>query len=128
METQKYTGLTQEEATQKCSEFGLNEIKENKPNVIWKFLKWLISPIAIMLLAAAILSLVIGKDFDFYFILVLMLINFFVGFWQEKKADNAIKKLREKLAVQVTVLRDGHWHFINSYSLFVRINSSKNLS
>ncbi len=109
-----YPELSSQEAKKRLEKFGFNEIKEKKPNAALKFFRWLISPIALMLLAAALLSLFIGKDFDFYFILTLMLINFFVGFWQEKKADNAIKKLREKLAVQVTVLRDGHWHFIAS--------------
>ena len=56
-----------------------------------KFIRWFVSPIALMLLAAAILSLFIDKIFDFYFILFLMLLNFSIGFWQEKKADNAIE-------------------------------------
>jgi len=59
-----------------------------------KVVKWLVSPIALMLLAAALLSLVSGKTFDFYFIIFLMVINFAIGFWQENKADNAIKSSR----------------------------------
>jgi H+-transporting ATPase len=39
---------------------------------------------------------------------------FFVGFWQEKKADNAISKLSQKLAVEVKVLRGGEWEWLNS--------------
>lgn len=109
-----YPGLTSGEAKALLEKFDFNEIKEKKPNAAMKFFKWLLSPIAIMLLAAALLSLFIGKDFDFCFILVLMLINFLVGYWQEKKADHAIAKLREKLTVQVSVLRDKSWRIIPS--------------
>ena len=114
METKTYLGLTENEVTQKQKEFGLNEIKEKKPGVFSKFIKWFISPISLMLLAAALLSFFIGKSFDFYFILTLMLLNFFISFWQEKKADNAISKLSQRLAVQVKVLRDGEWEWIKS--------------
>lgn len=110
----KYQGLSTLEAEKKIKQSGFNEIEEKKINIIKKILRWLISPIALMLLAAAFLSLFIGKTFDFYFILSLVFINFFVEFWQEKKADNAIQKLREKLNVQTNVLRDGKWKYINS--------------
>ena len=113
----RYLGLTSKEAEDKISRFGFNEISEKKKSTLKKFLRFLISPIALMLLVAAFLSLSIGKIFDFSFIIVLMLINFFVGFWQEKKADNAIAQLKEKLSVEVTVLRDGHWQRIHSKEL-----------
>ena len=116
---EKNRGLTQQEAEKLQKEFGLNEIVEKKPGLVLKFLKWFISPIALMLLAAALLSLFIGKTFDFYFILTLMLINFFVGFWQEKKADKAIAKLSQKLTVEVKVLRDGAWQWLSAKYLAV---------
>ncbi len=114
MKAKKYRGLTQSEADRRHKQFGFNEVREKKPGLILKFLKWFVSPIALMLLAAAILSLFIDKVFDFYFILVLMAINFAVIFWQEKKADNAIAKLSQKLAVDIRVLRDGKWKWLNS--------------
>ncbi len=116
---EKNKGLTQQEVEKIQKEFGFNEIQEKKPGFIIKFIKWFVSPIALMLLAAAILSFFIDKTFDFYFILVLMLINFFVGFWQEKKADNAIAKLSQKLAVEVKVFRDGDWRWLNAKYLVV---------
>ncbi|MDE2312072.1 MAG: plasma-membrane proton-efflux P-type ATPase [Patescibacteria group bacterium] len=110
-------GLTTAEAQQRLRRFGFNEIKEKKPGVFLKFAKWLISPIALMLLAAALLSLAAKNVFDFWFILALMLLNFFVSFWQENKADRAVEKLQEKLAVQVKTLRDGRWQWLNSREL-----------
>ena len=105
-------GLTSEQAKQKLETFGLNEITENKPGAFLKFAKWLVSPIALMLLAAALLSLLAKNTFDFWFILVLMFLNFFISFWQESKADNAVKKLQDKLSVQIKTLRDGKWEWL----------------
>ncbi len=114
---EKYQGLSSEEVIARLEKYGQNEIKEKKPGTLSKFLRWFISPIALMLLFAAILSLSIGKVFDFWFILGLMAINFFVGFWQEKKADNAIEKLGQKLAVKVKTLREGKWIWIDAKNI-----------
>ncbi|MDH4330664.1 MAG: plasma-membrane proton-efflux P-type ATPase [Candidatus Moranbacteria bacterium] len=114
MQERKYKGLEKKEVEKRRVEFGLNEIKEEKPGIIVKFVSWLKTPIALMLVAAAILSLLIEKEFDFYFISVLILINFFVGFWQEKKADDAIEKINKNLSVKVKVFRDGDWKWIES--------------
>lgn len=117
MEQASLSGLTSAEVEERYLKYGKNEIVEKKPGVLVKFAKWFISPIALMLLAAAVLSLFLGKDFDFFFIIALMLINFFVGFWQEAKADHAIAELSEKLSVSVKVLRDGQWRLENAREL-----------
>jgi H+-transporting ATPase len=70
-----------------------------------------------MLLTASLLSLFAKNTFDFWFILVLMFLNFFISFWQESKADNAVKKLQEKLSVQIKTLRDGKWQWLLSKML-----------
>ncbi len=110
----KELGLKQKEVNKLIAENGYNEIETKKISGFLKFIRWFVSPIALMLLAAAILSLFIDKIFDFYFILFLMLLNFSIGFWQEKKADNAIEKLSQKLAVKVKIFRDGKWRLVES--------------
>ena len=45
---------------------------------------------------------------------MLLLINGFVGFFQEDRADNAIEVLKEKLAYNARVLRGGKWEKIPS--------------
>ncbi len=107
-------GLSGEEARRQFEIYGPNEIPEKRPGFFLKTVKWFASPIALMLLGAALLSLWAGKTFDFYFIILLLAINFAVSFWQERKADNAIEKLKESLTVQVKVRRDGVWRFIPS--------------
>ncbi len=112
-----YQGLSSAEAEKRIKEYGRNEIPEKKKNFFLKVFKWLISPIALMLLGAALLSVWSGKIFDFWFILSLMALNFGASFWQERKADNAVKKLEESLTVQVHVLRDGSWRWMDSKEL-----------
>jgi H+-transporting ATPase len=70
-----------------------------------------------MLIAAAVLSLASDKVFDFYFIAFLVFFNFLVTFWQERKADDSIKKLSEHLQVRVKTLRDGKWTWLDSTQL-----------
>lgn len=114
MKQMAYSGLTSSEANTLLGKNGPNEIPEKRVSVVRGLLKWFISPIALMLLAASLLSLWSGRVFDFYFILGLMVLNALIGFWQENKADNAIKKLNEHLVSQVRVRRDGTWQEVNS--------------
>ena len=53
-----------------------------------------------MIEAAVILSGVVGHWPDFFIILVLLVSNAGVGFWEEKEAGNAIEALKAKLADQ----------------------------
>ena len=62
-----------------------------------------------MIEIAAILSAVVGHWDDLSIILILLLFNALVGFWQEYKAANALEALKKQLAVKSRALRDGKW-------------------
>ncbi len=62
-----------------------------------------------MIEAAVIMSAIIQHWPDFAIILMLLLLNAVVGFWQENKADNAIELLKQKLAPNAMVRRDDKW-------------------
>ncbi len=102
-------GLTQEEAQKRLTKFGPNEIEEKKTNLFLKFLTYFWGPIPWMIEAAVILSAVARHWPDFGIILVLLLANGLVGFWEEREAGNAIEALKAKLAVKARVKRDGKW-------------------
>ncbi|WP_197495649.1 cation-transporting P-type ATPase [Acidihalobacter yilgarnensis] len=102
-------GLTQAEAAKRLSQYGPNEIAERKTNPLLKFLSYFWGPIPWMIEAAVILSGVVGHWPDFFIILVLLLANAVVGFWEEYSAGNAIDALKAKLAVKARVIRDGKW-------------------
>src|SRR5665648_134497 len=62
-----------------------------------------------MIEVAVILSAVARHWPDFAIILVLLLANGMVGFWEEREAGNAIGALKAKLAIKARVIRDGKW-------------------
>jgi H+-transporting ATPase len=102
-------GLTQAEAQKRLTQYGPNAIEESKSNPFLKFLTYFWGPIPWMIEAAVILSAAARHWPDFGIILVLLLANAVVGFWEERQAGNAIDALKAKLAVKARVKRDGKW-------------------
>ena len=62
-----------------------------------------------MIEAAVILSGVVGHWMDFCIVLLLLVSNAVVGFWEEHQAGNAIDALKARLAIKAKVKRDGKW-------------------
>jgi H+-transporting ATPase len=102
-------GLTQAEAQKRLAQYGPNEIEEKKTNIFLKFLSYFWGPIPWMIEVAVILSGVVRHWPDFFIILLLLIANAVVGFWEEREAGNAIAALKSKLAVKARVKRDGKW-------------------
>ena len=102
-------GLTQAEAQKRLTQYGPNEIKEEKTNLFLKFLSYFWGPIPWMIEVAVILSGVVRHWPDFFIILLLLVANGVVGFWEERQAGDAIAALKAKLAVKTRVKRDGKW-------------------
>jgi H+-transporting ATPase len=102
-------GLSQAEAQKRLTQYGPNEIEEKKTNELLKFLSYFWGPIPWMIEAAVILSAVARHWPDFGIILVLLLANAAVGFWEEHQAGNAIAALKATLAIKARVKRDGEW-------------------
>jgi H+-transporting ATPase len=102
-------GLTQTDAQKRLTQNGPNEIAEKKTNEILKFLSYFWGPIPWMIEAAVILSAAARHWPDFGIILLLLLANAMVGFWEEHQAGNAIAALKATLAIKARVKRDGQW-------------------
>jgi H+-transporting ATPase len=102
-------GLTQAEAKKRLSQYGPNEIEEKKTNSLLKFLSYFWGPIPWMIEAAVVLSGIVQHWADFFIILLLLIANGVVGFWEERQAGNAIAALKAKLATKARVKRDGKW-------------------
>jgi magnesium-transporting ATPase (P-type) len=102
-------GLSQTEAQKRLTKYGPNEIEEKKANPFLKFLTYLWGPIPWMIEAAVMLSAVAQHWPDFGIILLLLVANAVVGFWEEHQAGNAIAALKAKLAIKARVKRDGKW-------------------
>ncbi|MET3114914.1 Mg2+-importing ATPase [Pedobacter sp. CG_S7] len=101
-------GLSGKEANLRLKEYGLNTVKDTA-NVsrFVLFLSQFKGPINILLIAAALLSAVLGDVPDTLIILSIVLLSSFLGFWQEMGAANAVKELLKLVRLHCTVLRDG---------------------
>jgi H+-transporting ATPase len=102
-------GLTDIEAKKRLAQYGLNEITEKKTNLFLKFLSYFWGPIPWMIETAVVLSGIVRHWPDFFIILLLLVANAVVGFWEERQAGNAIAALKKELAIQAKVKRDGKW-------------------
>ncbi|KTD35058.1 magnesium-transporting ATPase, P-type [Legionella nautarum] len=102
-------GLSQAEAKNRLLQYGPNAIEEKTINPILKLLAYFWGPIPWMIEVAMILSGVIQHWADFFIIMVLLVSNALVGFWEEHAAGNAIAALKAKLANKARIKRDGKW-------------------
>jgi H+-transporting ATPase len=102
-------GLSQAEAQKRLTQYGPNEIEEEKTSAFLKFLTYFWGPIPWMIEVAVILSGGLGHWPDFFIILALLVSNAVIGFWEERQAGNAIAALKAQLAIKARVERDGNW-------------------
>jgi H+-transporting ATPase len=102
-------GLSDAEAQRRLAQYGYNELAEQHTNPFLKFLTYFWGPIPWMIEVAALLSVLVRHWPDFHIIVVLLVANAAVGFWEEYQAGNAIVALKAKLALQARVKRDGTW-------------------
>jgi H+-transporting ATPase len=110
-------GLTQTEVQKRLIQYGYNELAEKKVNLILKFLSYFWGPIPWMIEVAVILSGVVRHWPDFFIILLLLVTNAVVGFWEEHSAGNAIAALKAKLAIEAQVKRDAKWQTLPAREL-----------
>jgi len=107
-------GLTAAEAKARIDKYGRNELVNKEASDLQKFLAFFWGPIAWMIEAAALLSLLMGHWADLSIIMVLLLYNAVSGFWQERKASDALAALKAGLAPKATALRDGEFTGIDA--------------
>jgi len=111
------TGLSSNTVKERSDTFGLNEIAEKQVNPLLKLLTYFWGPIPWMIEGAAVLSLIVHHYSDFGIIVVLLIANAVVGFWEEYQAGNAIAALKAHLATKARVMRDGVWRSVPAREL-----------
>jgi Ca2+-transporting ATPase len=101
-------GLSSQEAAQRLATKGPNELKEGKPiSPLQMFLGQFKSLIIWILIAAGVISGLLGEVVDCIAILAIVVLNAIIGFYQEFKAEKSIAALKKLTAPQATVRRDG---------------------
>ncbi|KAK9364173.1 hypothetical protein V1504DRAFT_13605 [Lipomyces starkeyi] len=107
LQTDPRYGLTTDEVTARRKKYGLNQMKEEKENLVLKFLMYFIGPIQFVMEAAAVLAAGLQDWVDFGVICGLLMLNAAVGFVQEFQAGSIVDELKKTLALKATVLRNG---------------------
>lgn len=101
------TGLTSQEAGNRQKTFGSNTLgKTRSYKGLVLFFSQFKSPVTLILLAAAVVSLYLADKPDAYIIFTIVFISSVLGFWQEKGASGAVAKLLALVKLTATVLRD----------------------
>ena len=118
-------GLSSSEVKMRKEKYGLNIIEDGKKKSKLRiFLGQFNNLMIILLLVVGILSLIytIFTDGDYLDSIVIIgttLVNVFMGYLQESKAEDAVEKLKKYTATMVTVRRDNRLMEVNSKDVVV---------
>ncbi len=108
LKTDRDRGLSESDSRERLDKVGANELPSGKKkSLMLLFLNQFNSRLIYVLFAAAGVSIAMGKYNDAYGILIAVLLNAVFGFWQERKAEDAIAKLQQMVVHETTVIRDG---------------------
>ncbi len=100
-------GLTNAEADKRLQQYGHNSLKKQKKSGgLILFLSQFKSPIILILLFAATLSLVLQDSADAIIIFIIIFVSSMLSFFQEHRATNAVQKLLEMVRITSIVIRD----------------------
>jgi len=101
-------GLSQKEALARLRKYGKNVIEGEKTrSPISIFISQFTDPLVILLIIASLLSLFIGEGTDALLIMAIVVLNALLGFLQEYRAEEALKKLKKMLSLRARVIREG---------------------
>ena len=107
-------GLSSGEAEAHLDQYGANEpAPAKRSSTAVELLLLFLNPLVIILLVAALASLVLGDASDAVIILVIVLLSIAINFIQTYRSQQAINRLRADVAPTATVLRDGTWQEID---------------
>ena len=102
-----HEGLTEKEAETRLQQYGPNLLKKQKSSGAFVlFFSQFKSPIILILLFAASISLFLLDSTDAVIIFVIIILSSLLGFWQEHQASNSVKRLLAMIRITVTILRD----------------------
>lgn len=112
------SGLTLEEAIDRQSQFGLNELQGKPGKPMWlRFLLQYNQPLLYILLAAGLIKAWLGEWVNACVIWGVTTINATIGFIQESKAEGAIAALAKAVTTEAMVVRDGKKQRVSSTEL-----------
>ena len=103
------SGLTNDEAGIRLKQFGPNAMPDTALHPLRSALSKFWSPVPWMLEAAIVLEVALGRYIEAAIILVLLVFNAVLGFFQESRAQATLAALKSRLALNASVRRGGFW-------------------
>jgi cation-transporting P-type ATPase F len=115
LEADRHTGLDEEEADRRLEEYGRNELpRVASVSPLARLLRQMHNPLVYVLLVAGAVTVFVGQYVDSVVILGVVVVNTFVGFIQETKAESALDALRSMVHTEARVVRGGRQRRLHS--------------
>ncbi|MCE4048372.1 MULTISPECIES: calcium-translocating P-type ATPase, SERCA-type [Bacillaceae] len=103
-------GLSDDDVGKRVKQFGSNELEEGeKQSALLLFFNQFKDFMVLVLLAATLISGLLGEYIDAIAIIAIIILNSFLGFFQERRAEKSLSALKELSQPQVQVRRNGEW-------------------
>lgn len=114
----KTTGLTDNQAKERLSKYGRNELEKKRR---WKWIKLIFNQfndaLVWILLVAAALAYLFGETRDLTIIIIIVAINAIIGFFQEWKAERILDSIKKLTTDRATVVRNGNKTEVDSQEI-----------
>ncbi|WP_225753106.1 HAD-IC family P-type ATPase [Actinotalea sp. Marseille-Q4924] len=111
-------GLAEDDAAARLRDVGPNRLPEKRERgPLRRFLGQLDNPLILVLIAAGVVTFLLGDYVDSAVIVGVVLINAVIGFIQEGKAEGALAAVRAMLATTATVERGGRRRTLDAADL-----------
>ena len=118
LNTDKEKGLTLDLVEERQKECGFNELPEQETKSFWeKLIAQFRDVLILILIGASIISFFVGEGVDAMIIIAIVIINAFLGIYQEGKAEEAVAALRKMASPEAKVIRNGNFIRIPSREL-----------
>ncbi|OJG45624.1 calcium-translocating P-type ATPase, PMCA-type [Enterococcus hermanniensis] len=102
------SGLTQNERQIRLEQNGPNKLAQKAQVKLWKKIaKHFTDLLMLVLIGAALLKFLTGEVIEGSIIFLVVIVNGFVGYWQERKAEESLDGLKQMMGQEATVLIEG---------------------
>lgn len=110
-------GLTSDEARLRLEKYGPNAMPDTTEHLLRQAIAKFWTPVPLLLEAAIVLEVILGKYIEAAIIAVLLLFNAGLGWFQEGRAQTTLAALKSRLAMSASVRRDGAWKTLPATAL-----------
>ena len=111
-------GLTSTEAAVRLASCGRNRLEVRREQAVWQtFAAQFKSPLVLILVFAAVVSMVTGEWVDALIVLAIIFASSVLSFVQEYRAEKATQRLLARIRLRANVMRDGHTQLVDAETL-----------